>query len=534
MSDQLPAILLLAPLFGAMITGLVGVKDHRFCFPILVTSLSVSLACALALVFQVQTSGPVDYFFGGWTPERSPLGVGIQLRIDGINALVITVISVVALLTAFYSLRRIGEDNTEKTPQFYMLFQMLCVGLLGISVTADAFNLFVLVEVSSLTSYALVAMGSKPRGTLAAFNYLIMGTIGASLFLLGVGYLYMKTGTLNMAGIHEILLDPAIGHEPSVYVAFILILVGVWIKMAFFPLYGWLPNAYSYCPSTTSCLLAPLVTKVSVYMMIRVMLSIFGAEWVFQSLGWSVTVVWLAIFAILAGSLLALAQVELKKMFCYLIVAEVGYMVGGAWLASHWGMVGAIYHILADALMTLCLFLAGGIFAKQLGAERIDQLGGIFRRMPITATGFTVAALALIGVPPTAGFFSKWFLIRGGIESGQWGYVGALVISSLVNAVLFFRIFEIAFFGKNPPEGHGHGHDEEADPSSSAGQPTLFGQEARLTALVPLLITALLVVLLGVFHAPIVEIIQQALQDLPVVGVPTPPSDPTAAVNAIR
>ncbi|MCB1229532.1 MAG: monovalent cation/H+ antiporter subunit D family protein [Verrucomicrobiae bacterium] len=519
MSEQLPAILLLSPLFGALITGLVGMTDHRRCFPILATALTVSLFCAISLLAQVVKSGPIDYFVGGWDPQRVPLGIGIQLRIDGINALLLVVITTVALLTSIYSIRRAGEENTEKTPQFYMLSQMLCVGLLGITVTADAFNLFVLVEVSSLTSYALVAMGSKPRGTMAAFNYIIMGTIGASFYLLGVGYLYMKTGMLNMAAIHQILSDPNVGHSPTVYVAFILILVGVWTKMAFFPLYGWLPNAYSYCPSTTSCLLAPLMTKVSVYVMIRVMLSVFGSEWIFQSLGWSHTVVWLACIAIVAGSVLALAQVELKKMLCYLIVAEVGYMVGGAWLANHWGMVGAIYHILSDAFMTLCLFIAANIFIKNRRAERIDQLEGLFKKMPITTTGFVIGALAMIGVPPTAGFFSKWYLLRGGIESGQWGYVVALLISSLVNAILFFRIFEVAYFGKNPVESHDahHDHEDETQPSS-VGDSTLFSGEGRPTTVIPLLITAAIIVLLGVFNGPIVEIIQQALDGMPVVG----------------
>ncbi len=524
MSDQLPVILLMAPLFGALIIGLAGPGDHRRCFPILVAALAISLASAIGLLARVIDSGPIDYFVGGWD---APLGIGIQLRIDALNGLVLVVITTVALLTAFYSLRRAGDEHTEKTPQFYMLYLLLCMGLLGMTVTADAFNLFVLVEVSSLTSYGLIAMGSSPRGTHAAFNYIIMGTIGASFYLLGVGYLYMRTGTLNMAAIQEIIARPEVVMSETVIVAFILILVGLWIKMAFFPLYGWLPNAYSYCPSTTSCLLAPLMTKVSVYVMIRVMLSVFGAGWVFQSLGWSHTVVWLAVIAILAGSVLALAQVELKKMLCYLIVAEVGYMVGGVWLANHWGMVGAIYHILADAFMTLCLFMAANLFIKHRNAQRIDQLEGIFKKMPLTAAAFVVGALAMIGVPPTCGFFSKWYLIRGGIESGQWQYVIALLVSSLVNAVLFFRIFEVAYFGKNPAAAHGHGdaHDTAEPPVIDSA--TLFSGEARPIALVPLLISAVIVVLLGAFNGPIVEIIQQALEGMPVVG------SPTAAVTVV-
>ncbi|MCB1087207.1 MAG: hypothetical protein KDM63_09190, partial [Verrucomicrobiae bacterium] len=439
---------------------------------------------------------------------------------DGINGLLLVAIVTVALLTSIFSIRRAEEENTEKAPQFYVLYLLLCLGLLGITITGDAFNLYVLIEIASLTSYALVAMGSKPRGTVAAFHYIIMGTIGASFYLLGVGYLYLRTGALNMAHIHSIVAMPEVAGSETVLVAFVLILVGVWVKMAFFPLYGWLPNAYSYCPSASSCILAPLMTKVSVYVMIRVMLSVFGTGWVFQKLGWSHTVVWLAVIAILAGSFLALAQTELKKMLCYLIVAEVGYMVGGAWLANEPGMIGAIYHILADAFMTLCLFLAANIFVKHCGAERIEDLEGLFKKMPLVTAGFVVGALAMIGVPPTCGFFSKWYLIRGGIEAGQWGYAIALLISSLVNAVLFFRIFEIAYFGRKPADSHGHSHgdDHGATEEGHVSEPTGSCRPPRFSTVLPLMITASIVILLGVFNGQIVEIIRQALAGMPFVS----------------
>ncbi|MEM9016840.1 MAG: proton-conducting transporter membrane subunit, partial [Verrucomicrobiota bacterium] len=331
----------------------------------------------------------------------------------------------------------------------------------------------------------------------------------------GVGYLYMKTGTLNMFDIHAILgRHPDIADSKAITIAFIFILVGIWIKMAFFPLYGWLPNAYSYCPSSSACILAPLMTKISVYVMIRVMFTIFGLDWVFESAMWSNLVVWLSVIAILAGSMLALAQGELKKMFCYLIIAEVGYMVGGAWLADEelWGLTGALYHILADAAMTLCLFLAAGIFVKRFGIRRIDEMGGIFRKAPWASVGFVIGGLAIIGVPPTCGFFSKFYLIRGGIDSGHWEYVVALLVSSLVNAVLFFRIFEIAFFGKNPPEGHGHHHEEpEVDSTPREVFPAWAGN-------VPLLTTAAIIILLGLFNGQVVELIRSVFDDFPNVA----------------
>lgn len=528
MSDQLPILVLVAPLFGALLVGLWGMRDHRACYPLVLGALLVAFGSAVSLLVRVVNRGAIDYFVGGWD---KPLGLGIQLRVDALNAPVLVIITLVALLVSFFTIRRTGDEQADKTPHFYILFLLLCTGLSGITVTADAFNLFVLVEVSALTSYGLVAMGSNKRGTVAAFNYLIMGTLGASFYLIGVGYLYLKTGSLNMQDFHDILRNNAeIRESKAITIGFLFILVGIWIKMAFFPLYGWLPNAYSYAPSSSSSLLAPLMTKVSVYVMIRVMISLFGLEWVFVDLGWSDLIVWLAVVAILAGSLLALGQRELKKMLCYLIVAEIGYMVGGAWLADPnlWGMTGAIYHILADALMTLALFLAAGIFARRLGAVEIGDLDGVFRKMPLTSLGFILAGLAIIGVPPTCGFFSKFYLIRGGIEGGHWEFVAALLVSSLVSAVLFFRIFEVAYFGVKPSDGHGHG-DSDEDAAGTlpiqqgmVGEATLLSREAPLTSLVPLLITGVLILALGLANGPVVAFIRDFLTTIQSSPVPLP------------
>jgi multicomponent Na+:H+ antiporter subunit D len=522
MGEQLPALVVLIPMFTAMAVILVGLRWRGMCFPLTMAGLVLTLGAALGIMKQVMVEGPVDYFMGGWA---RPLGIGIQLRVDELNALVLLVIATVAVIVGVYSYRReVDVKAPAKTAPFYTLFLLLVTGLSGITVTGDAFNLFVLLEVTSLTSYALIAMGASKRGKVAAFNYVIMGTIGASFYLLGVGYLYIRTGTLNMMDIQATIAAQDLYGSTTIVVAFLLMLVGVFIKMAFFPLYGWLPNAYSYCPPTTSCILAPLMTKVSIYIMIRIMLGIFGAEYVFRAHG-SELVVWLAVLAILAGSVLALAQVELKKMLCYLIVAEVGYMVGGAWLANHWGMVGTVYHIVSDAFMTLCLFLGASIFWTRLGLRRIDELEGLFKKMPWTMGAFVVGGLAMIGVPPTCGFFSKWYLVRGGIEAGRWEYVVALLISSLVNAVLFFRIFEVAYFGRKPAEGHGHGNGEEKPPFDVAqGRLDTNGHEGGgrirvpVTSVAAILVAAGVIILLGVFNGEVVSLIERGLEGIPIIG----------------
>jgi len=504
MSDHLPVLILLAPLFGAVAVGLFGMREPRVCLPVTLAALGVSLWCAVGILLRIHDEGPLDYFVAGW---EKPVGIGIVLRADAINSPFLLVIAVVAIFAALFAVRPTGERESGKTPHFFILFLLLCTGLFGITITGDAFNLFVLVEVSALSSYGLIAIGRTKRCKVAAFHYLIMGTVGASFYLIGVGYLYLKTGSLNMRDIHDILVsNRSLFGSRTVQTAFLFILIGIWTKMAFFPLHGWLANAYSYCPSSSACLLAPLSTKASVYVMIRIMVSVFGLDQVEANAAWGDLVVWLAVIAIAAGSTLALAQREFKKMLCFLIVAEVGYMVGGAWLgdSGRWGLTGSVYHLLADATMTSCLFLAAGTFAKHLGVVRIDDLSGLFSRMPLASSGFVIGALAMIGVPPTGGFFSKFYLIRGAIDAGEWIYIAALLGSSLVNAVLFFRLFEIAFFGKNPVGFH-----REQGPIEVPSERL----EPPFHVLAPLLGAAALVILLGVFNGPIVEFIRTALLD---------------------
>lgn len=513
MAEHLPAIIVITPLFAALLVSLLTLWRQGFAFPVALLSLGATLAATVAMLFEVARDADhkITYFLGGWKYAQDGVSpIGIQLAVDGLSSLVLIVVASVAFLVAIFSSRRAPGVEADKIPQYNILLLLLTTGLLGMTITADAFNVFVLLEVASLTSYGLIAMGKSKRGAVAAFNYVIMGTIGASFYLLGVGYLYAATGSLNMEHIRAILHDPnsQLLGSTTVMVAFILIMLGVMIKMAFFPLHGWLPNAYSYSPSASSCVLAPLVTKVSIYVMIRMILTVFGPEYAFSSQTLTRVVVGLAVVAIVAGSILALSQKEFKRMLCYLIVAEVGYMVGGIWLANHWGMVGAIYHIISDAFMTLCLFLAASIIWRQTQSRQIDSLDGILKKMPVTMIGLIIGAFAMIGIPPTCGFFSKWYLIRGGIESGHWEYVAALLVSSLVNAILFFRIIEIAYFGKKPAEGHGP-HQDAA--------PTKI-QEAPVSSLIALLASAAALILIGVFNSQIVDIIQWALEGAPIVG----------------
>ena len=493
MSEQYPALLVVVPLLSALVVSIAGWVNKRLCFPIAVAALGVAAWSAVGLLLRVLDEGVIVYKLGGWSPP-----MGIAYYIDYLNGLVLPVVSIVALLNLIANKKVIEQEFPDKTGPFYTLYLLMVTGLLGIVVTGDAFNLYVLLEIAALTGYGLLAMGEE-RAPLATLNYLYMGTIGACFYLLGVGYLYIVTGSLNMVDIARLL--PPLYQSKAVLAAFIICMVGVWLKMAFFPLHAWLPNAYTYANSAASSLIAPLVTKVMIYVMIRLMLTVFTPEFAFTTLAVSNAVVWLAVIAIVMGAVLALAERNLKKMLTYIVVAEVGYMVGGAWLGNRDGMTGAILHIVNDALMTLCVFMVVGNIVYKVKGYAFEDLKGLFRKMPFTMGALVVGAMSIIGVPPTCGFFSKWYLIVGAISAGHYGFMAALIFSSLVSVVLFFRVFEICFY---EPFADHHGHDNHPGGMD----------EAPVSMVVPLLIVAAILIVVGLYTGDIVNhVIQFAIPE---------------------
>ncbi len=472
--SHLPVLLVIVPLMAALLAHLLGsLLGRRAALAVALAAVALDLWMAVKASRQVWSSGnQLRYQLSGWQPPY-----GIELVMDGLSAVLTVLVASVALVSLLHSTLLVKTEIGHKAPQFYALALLLVTALMGITLTGDAFNLYVMLEISSLATYGLIASGGG-RAYLATFHYIVMGTIGASFYLLGVGYLYIQTGTLNMADLHQQLA--LIPSSVSVQVGFGLMLIGTLLKMALFPLHAWLPNAYTYAPDPTSSLVAPLSTKVSVYILIRMMLSIFGPQ--FQD-HWSDGIVLLASIGIVAGSLMALARRDLKKAFACIIVAEAGYMAGGVWVGNALGMTGAIFHLISDALVTLGLFMIVGNIVYAIGGRNFDQLGKLFQRLPATSIAFVCCALCVIGVPPTSGFFSKFYLVTGAIQSGHWYFVLALLVASLCNVGIFFRIFEHALYGK--PVG-----DYRQTPTRMV---------------VPVVTVAALLILLGLFSNSVIE-----------------------------
>ena len=439
---HLPVLLVVLPLLAAPLCVLV---HHRGVAWAITTVVSwVSFAIAVSLLAQVRESGVIVYALGSWAAPW-----GIEYRVDQVNALVLIIVSGASALVTIFARKSVQHEIADD--RIYLFYTAWCLnltGLLGIVITGDAFNLFVFLEIASLSSYALVSFSDERRGLLAAFRYLIVGTIAATFILIGIGLLYMMTGSLNMYDISGRIGD--ISHTRTIRVAFAFLAIGIGIKMAVFPFHTWLPNAYVYAPSAVSAFLAATATKVAVYMALRFWFSVFGVELSFEQMNIGSVLMPLALIGVVVASLVAIRQDNVKRMLAYSSIAQIGYMLLGVRFASVTGMTAALVHLFNHALMKAALFMALGCVAYRLGSVMLQDLAGLGRHMPWTIAAFVVGGLSLIGVPGTAGFVTKWYLLLAAIESGQLWVAFLVVVTSLIAVLYVWRVLEVAYFRHAP------------------------------------------------------------------------------------
>lgn len=403
-------------------------------------------AFAIVLFWQVSDGTVISYEAGGWAPPW-----GIELRIDTLNGLVALIVGAINAVAITFARRSIASEIiAAKRSLFYAAWMLCLAGLLGITLTGDAFNLFVFLEISSLSSYLMIAMGRDRRAVSAAFQYLIMGTIGATFLLIGVGLLYMMTGTLNFADLAQRV--PAVSDTRTVRAAFAFLTVGISLKVAVFPLHLWLPNAYAHAPSAVSALLAATSTKVALYTLMRFAFTVFGADYAFGAMSFQYVLLPLSVIAMLAASVVAIYQINVKRMLAYSSVAQIGYMTLGISMASGTGVAAAVLHLFNHAIMKGALFLALGCVVYRIGSARIDRMAGIAREMPWTMAAFVVGGLSLIGVPLTAGFISKWYLVLAAVEQGLWAVTALIVFASLLAVIYIWRVVEAAYLRDRPAD----------------------------------------------------------------------------------
>jgi len=408
----------------------------------------LAFAIAVQLVQAVLAHGPVGYLMGSW-----PAPYGIELKVDALSALLLLVVTGASLFTLVGGRNSLdGQIDAGRQPYFFAAWLLALAGLSGIVVTADAFNIFVFMEISSLASYVLIAGGPDRRALPSVFKYLVMGTIGATFYLIGVGLIYMMTGTLNL-GDMEYLIH-AVADQRPILVAAGFITVGLALKAAIFPLHVWLPNAYTYAPHMVTAFLAACATKVSLYVLLRFDFFVFQGNLEGHAFQFAVYLMPLAVLGILVGSAVAMFEKNIKRLLAFSSIAQIGYMMLGASFVTVAGLTAGIVHIFNHALAKGTLFLAVAMFATVAAGLRLDDLRGIARRMPWTFGAFVVGALSLIGIPGTAGFVSKWYLINAAMELGPAGLplVAVILVSSLMAVVYVWRIVEAAWFGEAPDE----------------------------------------------------------------------------------
>jgi len=435
---HLPILQVIVPLMAAPACLILRRPQLVWLFTLLASALAFIIS--ILLLQQVMQTGTISYELGGWSPPW-----GIEYRIDKLNAfiaLIISGVSTVVLLAAQTSIEK--EIPQDKHTLFYILYLLSLTGMLGIVTTGDAFNVFVFLEISSLSAYSLIALGRDRRALWASFQYLIMGTIGATFILIGIGLMYQMTGTLNMADLATRL--PEVAETRTVTTAYVFFIVGVCLKLALFPLHLWLPNAYAHAPSIVTAFFAATSTKVAAYLLIRFTFSIFGVSFSFTTLPMEMVFLTLGLLGIFVASTVAIYQDNIKHVFAYSSVAQIGYMIVGFSMSTNAGLSAMLLHVFNHALMKGALFLALGAVMLRVGSTQLKDFQGLGRQMPLTMAAIVVGGLSLIGVPLTVGFVSKWYLVVAALEKGWWPVAGLVLLASLLAVVYVWRIVETAYF----------------------------------------------------------------------------------------
>ncbi|WP_026375242.1 monovalent cation/H+ antiporter subunit D family protein [Aestuariibacter salexigens] len=436
MMQQISILLVVLPLLAAPITALVRGKNLAWLITFVLTV--VCFGISLWILMDVTTGRVIHYELGGWQPPW-----GIVYTIDSLNALVALIVSGIAAATMLYAPRSVEKEIPDHLiPMFYAMFQLCLLGLLGIALTGDVFNLFVFLEISSLSSYALISLGKNRKALFASFNYLILGTIGATFFLLGVGMLYAASGSLNMADIQTRFAE--FENLQLVSTALMFIVVGIALKAAVFPLHSWLPASYSYAPSTVSIFLAATATKVAVYALIRCLFDVFPMQYWLEML--PTIMITLGSVAVIYGSVRAIQQTGMRRLLAYSSVAQIGYMIIGIGLINESGMTSTLLHLFNHALMKAALFMVAGIYLLRANSTELDDLYGLGKDMPYAFSAMVIAGLSLIGVPGTVGFISKWYLLEGAMQTDHWGVVIVILVGSILAIAYVWKLVEALYF----------------------------------------------------------------------------------------
>ena len=485
---NLPAYIVLLPLCSALLSLALSKIHRHLGRDVVFCALTGSLILSVLQLRQVIVEGPIHYVFGGYT-----IPYGIEFSIDTINAVIVVMVCLLGVLSCMFAFNFDTKGDAVQVGGAYTMHALLVLGMVGMTMTGDVFNLYVFLEITSLTAYCLIAMGGS-RGVVSAFRYLLVGTVAATFYLLGVGILYSVTGTLNMADMAKCLA--AGNNDSAMLMAMLLLIVSFGIKMAQFPFHGWQPSAYTHANTGARPLIAGAMGKIPAYAMFRYLYCIYGNG--FKYFRFILLVIGiLSVCGMIYGSVRAMAQRDIRKVLAYSSVAQISYISLGFAIGTPLALAGSFLHMVGHAFMKGGLFFAAGAISWKYGTFDLNDFGRIYKKMPWTAGLLTVGALSMIGIPPTVGFFSKWYLAFGAAESHQYVYIFVLVLSSLLNAIYFFKLIEKVFV-------QGEKNKRELHPNTSL--------EVPMSMMIPVVICILVILLLGVFNVKLVDILLISLK----------------------
>ncbi|WP_135852096.1 proton-conducting transporter transmembrane domain-containing protein [Halorussus salinus] len=453
-------------------------------------TLAVHAALAVALVARVADEGRVRTVVADLPPR-----VGIALAADPFAALVVAVVAVVSTGAVWYALAvGVGDARSDA------LFVLLAGGLSGIAVTADLFNLYVFLEIAGLAAYALVSVGEEGSAR-AAFRYLLVGTVGATLYLLAVGYLYIGTGNLNIAESNKYISQIGLD-APLVLAAFALAFVGLAVKIPLVPVHTWLPDAHAKASVPASVDLSALVTTAGTYAFVTVLYGAFGVGFLDANPAVGSLVSGVGAVSLLVGGVGALREETVKRVLAYSTVSQLGIVVVGVGLGTSTGLTGAAVHLLGHAVTKAGLFFAAGLLALSTGAKTVEEYAGVGYRAPVASAAFAVLAFGMVGVPPTVGFAGKWYVLVAAARAEAWLLVAAVLASSLLSVAYFGRILVRMYFAEDG------GADDVAPRTPGDGSDGSSGLSA-LPAL-----AALATVALGLGAATLAQFLEPAIRGL--------------------
>lgn len=434
---QFLPLFVVLPLAGAFLISLIGRRVKIFSDIVTAATTFAALVISLCTIPALRdaSNGMLVYKIGSWAPP-----IGICLAIDGLSSLLLVTVNLVSFLVAVYAVNYM-EKYTAKW-KFYSLFLLMVAGMNGVVATGDMFNLYVFFEIASVASYALVAYGIESEELEASFKYMVMSAVASSFILMGIAFLYSYTSTLNMADMANFLA--ANKSAPVITFVSVLFIMGFGLKSALVPFHSWLPDAHPSAPAPISAMLSGILIKsLGVYALCRVFFNVIGINATYLSI-----LMFLGALSMVVGVFLAIAQWDFKRLLAYHSISQIGYVILGIGTGTPLGILGGIFHLFNHALFKSLLFLNSGSVVYATGTRDLKAMGGLSKKMPVTAATSVVASLSIAGIPPFNGFWSKLLIIVACVQSGHYVYAGWAVLVSIMTLASFMKVQRYAFFGK--------------------------------------------------------------------------------------